>query len=175
MGKAGIRVAIVAVIILGTVGYKLFFVDSDEVRNFNDRLVDMIERSNLRFEGLTDFIDQYTDGKKVNVEAMSPQRERLAESIRTDLKLLKRTTVPDDELCKNLHRTCVAYIRNSRDIADKYQEVFAYISQHNPGNAADFDVFLKPITPLLEKDEQLLEAAIAAQEKLVKKFGLKIE
>ena len=174
MGRAGIRIAIIVLVIAGVAGYKLLFVDSNEVGNFNDELVEVLEQSDARFQKLSAYLDRYGDGKKVNIEAMRAQRKELVARVNYDLQKLGKTKSPDDELCKDLHRTCVAYVNNSLDMANKYEEVIAYMSQHNPGKEADFAATIKLLQPLIEKDQEALAATIAAQKRLVKKFDLKI-
>lgn len=175
MNRIGIRIAIIAVIVVGAAGYKLFFVDSDEVRNFNDELVGLIQRSDERFTIFTKHVKEYCQGKKVDLTAMRAQREILAGNIRSDLNKLKKTAVPDDELCKEFHGSCTAYVDNSLNIAEKYEEVIAYISQHNPGKEGDFAVVEEPLAELLQKDEQMFDATAAIQLRMAKKFDFKVQ
>jgi len=175
MGRAGIRIAIAVLVVAGVAGYKLFIVDSDEVLNFNDSLVKLLDRSDARFQKLSAYLDQYGNGKKVNIEAMRVQRKELVARVNYDLQKLRKTKAPDDQLCKDFHRNCMAYVNNLLDSADKYEEVIAYMSEHNPGKEADFAMTIELLQPLIEKDQEVRAATIAAQKRLVKKFGLKIK
>jgi hypothetical protein len=47
------RIVIAAVVLLGIVGYRVFFVDSNEVLKFNDTLVDMVTQADTRFKPIT--------------------------------------------------------------------------------------------------------------------------
>lgn len=154
---------------------KVFFVDSEEVRQFNDKLVDITTQTDQRFTSYVVFLDQYNEGETVNVQAMRTARDQLESEIRSDLDTIDNLAIPDDELCKTFHRSLRDYVANSLAIAQKYNEQIEYIATHNPATPEDVEKTEDMLTDLLIKDGQLLDATIAKQEEMVKKHDLEFE
>ncbi|MFC1587745.1 hypothetical protein ACFL54_05490 [Planctomycetota bacterium] len=168
MKASTIRVLIVVLIIGGSFAYRFFFVDSDEVIEFNNALIDMITQSNTRFDNISELEDKYYIGETIDVKNMTLVQEVLADRIQKDLVRLNGIEIPDNELCREFHMSCLNYIENSLKLAGKYAEVIDYISKNNPckDEEAGFAAIELLTDDLLIKDEKLLDAAIASQEKV---------
>jgi hypothetical protein len=169
------RITMFGVAAVAFIGYKIFFVDSGEVLKFNDTLVDIVVASDSNFEPYLGFLNQYAEGKEVDVALMTEAQDQLKAKIETDLQTLREITVPDDELCKEFHSHSVAYISNSADVVDKYQEQIAYISENNPGVEKDLDAVGAFIAEPLAKDQQLFQAVVETQGKMAAKFDFELE
>jgi hypothetical protein len=175
MDRLPIRLVIIGVVVLGVLGYRFFFVDSDEVRGFNDAMVDMVTASDAKFTPFTEYLDQYYEGTQVDVQAMTAARDGLEQGMAADRNKLQGYTVPDDELCKEFHGVCLSYVDNSWQISQKYKEVIDYISQHNPGTDDDFAAVEGMLEELLAKDGTLFQQAGACQQRMADKFDFEVE
>jgi hypothetical protein len=169
------RIVIAVVVVLGILGYNLFFVDSGEVGKFSDKLVDTVAQANSRFEPFSGHLQRYFEGAEVNVELMAQARDDLEKNIKGDHDLLKQITVPEDELCGEFHSGCLAYVENSVQLVEKYKEAIDYISKHNPGNEADVKAVAVLLARLGARDEELLEDVGESQKKMAKKFDLTLK
>ena len=169
------RVAIAVVVVLGVVGFRVFFVDSNEVRRFNDKLVDTVGQANSRFEPFERHLVRYFEGAEVNVELMAQARDDLERNIKGDHDLLKQMTVPEDELCGEFHSGCLAYVENSVQLVEKYKEAIDYISKHNPGNEADVNAVGSLLAKLATKDGELLQSVSECQQRMAKEYDFKLE
>lgn len=169
------RIVLIGIVALGFLIHKIFFVDSGEVLNFNDSLVEMVVSSEANFDPFLQFIGQYYEGEKVDVAAMTQARDTLKTEVESDVQALTEMTVPDDELCKSFHSSCLDYVSNSSDIVDKYEEQVAYIAKNNPGNEENMAALGAIVADLLEKDEQLLESVAEIQGKMAEKFDFELE
>ncbi len=175
MGNIGARVAIFAVIIVGFIGYRFFFVDDTEVMGFNDALVDVVGSSDSHFKPVTRHYDQYFEGKEIDIPAMTRAQEALEKNISADLEKLKSMAVPNDDLCKEFHGVCLSYVENSWQIAQKYKEVIDFISKNNPGTEANFEEAFGILNELIVKDGQLFNKSINCQKRMADKFDFEIQ
>jgi hypothetical protein len=175
MDKLPIRLVIIGVVVLGVSGYRFFFVDSDEVRGFNDALVDMVSASDAKFQPFTQHLDQYYEGTQVDVQAMTQARDGLEQSVAADRNALQGYEVPDDELCKEFHGVCLSYVENSWQISQKYKDAIDYISQHNPGTKDDFAVIDTMLEELLTRDNSIFDQAAACQGRMADKFDFDVK
>lgn len=175
MNRFAIRIGIFAVVLVGVLGYRILFVDSNEVINFNDKLVGIMSKSDLRYKDFLGILDAYHEGQKVDADAMTQARTTMEENIRKDLDQVSQMAVPDDEVCKEFHGTCKSYIENSLNVTDMYKEVVAYISTHNPGGEEDFAKVDAITQAVLAKDEQLMKAVGQCQRQMADKFDFKLE
>ena len=169
------RLILFGVIGLGFLVHKIFFVDSGEVRNFNDTLVDIVVSSDANFDPYLGFLNQYSEGTEIDVAAMTQARDQLQTTIEADLTTLKEITVPDDELCKEFHSSSVAYVANSADVVAKYKEQIAYITEHNPGTEQDLDALDAIIAEPIARDDELFQAVVDVQAKMADKFDFELE
>ena len=176
MNRIGSRVLVICVVGVGVVLYNLFFVDSAEVREFNDGLVDLVQESDLRFHPISDLIYGYLDGGQSDVTKLSRMQVDLLAAVKGDSERLNSMTVPDDDLCREFHRSCVDYLENSLALAGKYSEVIDYIRVHNPASKAeDFETVNGMIATYLEKDEKLMATVGENQERMANKFDFRLE
>ncbi|MBN1672488.1 MAG: hypothetical protein JXR37_15715 [Kiritimatiellae bacterium] len=175
MNRMGIRLVIAAVVVAGVVGYRLLFVDTDEVVRFNDKLVDMVAQADKRFETLGGNLRQYSMGQAVDVAQMSQARDNVEKKVRQDLTALQQAKVPDNALCKEFHTTCVQYVENSISVAETYKDVIAHIAAHNPGEQTDRDTVDGLLAEVIAKDQALFKAVGVAQKKLATKFDFKLK
>ncbi|MDP6634823.1 MAG: hypothetical protein QGG42_08000 [Phycisphaerae bacterium] len=104
MKNLGARIALIGLIIGGVVAYRVFFVDSDEVGSFNDDLVDVISASDKSYQTFTGLLDDYCEGRTVNIQAMRVEQDRLNRKVQRDVDRIRKISVPDDELCKSFIR-----------------------------------------------------------------------
>ena len=170
-----LRIGVFVAVVAAVVGYRVFFADSDEVREFNDTLVDMVSQADSRFKPFMEHLRRYSEGQEVTVELAAKARDELEKSIRGDRDLLKRIEMPDDELCREFHGGCVEYVENSLQLVEKYKEVIDYMSEHNPGAEADVDAVDALIADLIDKDEKLFDVVAQRQKRLAEKFGFELK
>ena len=176
MGKSvGVRLGVAAVVIIGVMGYKAFFVDSDEVVRFNDRLVDMIGRYDAKFTQFGSYVEAYSNGDKVDVAQMTATNERLAKSVKSDRDVLKFMTVPDDEVCKEFHAACAAYVENSVKFLEANGKIIDHVSEHNPAGEGDSEVVNALLAEPIADDERLFDAVTMCQRKMAERFDFKLE
>ena len=113
--------------------------------------------------------------RRALVSFLTAARDELKTTVESDLQTLRDITVPDDELCKEFHSHCVAYVSNSSDVVDKYEEQVAYISKHNPGKEQDLDALDAITAEPLAKHAQLFNTVVEVQAKMADKFDFELE
>ncbi len=176
MGKSIIsKFGIVILILVLGVGYKIFFVDSDEVINFNNTLVELSEKSDEKYKPFNEMFAAYYDEKEIDIKKLSDLRDTLESELSNDLQSIKDLQVPDDELCKDFHKEFVAYHKNSVEIARKYTEVLAYAAKHNPPAEKDVEAVDKILKGPQEIEDLILKNIEELQERMAKKFDLEIQ
>lgn len=175
MKSLGARFGGLIVVVAGVLGYKAFFVDSDEVVNFNDALVAIIEESDGKFGTFLNYLNDYSEGKAIDVDAMTAARDQLSANIQSDRDVLENIELPDDDACKAFHSACQMYVDNNFQIAEKYKDVIQHISEHNPAEDGDVDSVDALLAESLKKDDALFKAVGATQATLAEKFDLTIE
>ena len=170
-----VRIGAIVVVVLIAAGYKLFFVDSDEVGQFNDTLVEMVQKSDERFSPVGKQVEAYALGEKVNTTQMTQMQKKLVKLLNSDVKKLKSMTVPDCEVCKELHASCMTYMANSLAIAEGYTAVIKQMELKNPGTEDDLEAATAPLGELIEKDTKLLNEVVSKQQKMAKKYNLTLK
>ncbi|MCA9072770.1 MAG: hypothetical protein KDA84_27795 [Planctomycetaceae bacterium] len=154
---------------------KAFFVDSDEVGRFNDKLVDVTAGNPQDFDNYLVYLNQYEEGQKVDVSSMRRERDGLEQKIQGYLATINKTDIPDDDLCREFHASVLEYERNFLAISQKCNEQIEYIAAHNPGSAEDVETVDNMVLDLLVKSESLFESLKAKQRELAQKHDLTLQ
>ena len=175
MNRLLLRIALIVVVAGGIVGYRILFVDTDEVIGFNDTVVDVVEKADAGFHPFVAELEKYSEGGSVDVEMLTQIRDSLESNLTRNRNRLQSVEIPEDEICQGFHAACVAYVDNSMTIAEKYKEVIEYISAHNPGDKENSDAVDELLDDLITKDQELLQAIGQHQEKMAKEFDIKLE
>jgi hypothetical protein len=116
---------------------------------------------------LSAHLQQYLAGKTVDVDAMLEQQEQTTTAIVFAARKLEEMEGPDDELWREFHANCLACFAHSIKLVDRHKEIITYISLHNPGKEADFELAVKPLLELLEAGNKLQANLLASKRKLM--------
>lgn len=154
---------------------KIFFVDSDEVRGFNDKLVDISTRNGSGFATMMGYLDQYATGQRIDLQAMKSSRDQLENDVQSNLAMIDSTDIPDDELCKNFHRAVREHAANSLAIVQKFNEQIDYMAAHNPGTTADVEKVDAMLDELMLKNDSLFSAVESTQKQMADKHDLTLQ
>ena len=175
MNQLPLRLGVAGVVLCGMFTYRYFFVDTDEVIGFNDTLVDVVAASDENFSATGNYLDQYYAGEEIDVAALKSARDQLESNVRKDLQILSEVTVPEDEVCVRFHGDAVRYIENSLKMTESYAEAIDYISVHNPGTEADWEVVDKILETVIASDEICFSAVSHSQQAMAEKYNFDLE
>lgn len=154
---------------------KVFFVDSDEVKAFNDKLVDISTQNGQGFSTVMEYLGQYAEGQAIDVEALKSSRDQLESSVRSNLEKIDSIDIPDDELCRSFHKALREHAANSLAITERIGEQITYISAHNPGTAEDVEKVDGMLNDLLTKNQVLFATVGSAQQQMADKHDLTLQ
>ena len=166
-------VVVIALVVIAVVYQSLsLFGGSDDV-DISPELREAITSAGAEEVKLTAYLQRYLTGKTIDIEAMTAQRDRMAKSVNLVLEYVEEMTGSDCKEWNNFHRNLAACFAHAAKNAEKYKEVIAYISKHNPGKETDFDAAVSPLKDLLEEGPMLASALRDSQVILMKKIRAK--
>ena len=166
MTKRYLSIALLIVIVSVALALQSFLPGDERSGGFQERLNTALKETESRYKDLVSHLTRYLDGQKIDVDAMSAQRDLTAESALKVSHCFRETSLPDREPVRSYLIKFKASFYNLSKTIEKFKEVIAYISEHNPGKDADFIAVLEPLDELAAEREKLQEELIAAQKKV---------
>ena len=91
----------------------LFVVSSDDVVEYNDKTVVIVQSMDKVYEKYCQELFKYSSGQEADVAFMTKERKRIEKKVKQYRSKLKALTVPDCDLCRTFHICLIAYVKNA--------------------------------------------------------------
>lgn len=117
-GTTKVKVILFVVVIAGMGLYNFLFVDQDEVGDFNNELVAMVQASDKAFAPAGKKIEALSNGQFD--PASLPEAEKIAKIAKRQLQRISEMKVPPEELSQKFHAACVDYMKANIALAEAW-------------------------------------------------------
>jgi hypothetical protein len=169
------RFAVFGIVLVIGLIVSIFTVSREDVRKFNDKLVDIANTMDTQHQSIITDIERYQSGQTIDVARMRSNIDKMDRALKVHLDKLTATKIPDDDVCREFHKTVEAYVTQRKNCPAVYRKMCDYIQDHNPGGEDDVKAVVAIVDEVLSKDEQIFQKLAAVQKKMAKKHDLTIK
>ncbi|MDA3961763.1 MAG: hypothetical protein PF961_13315, partial [Planctomycetota bacterium] len=112
-------------------------VSTQAVADYNDFIVESTDRMDMQCGEVAEIMGLWFEGQTVDVAALETEQNEFSAASATCLAELQAYSVPNADTCKAMQTVVLDYTNNTIALAKAYDEVVAYIKDHNPATDGD--------------------------------------
>ena len=170
-----IRLIGFGVVIVIAVLVSIFTVSSDEVGNWNDKVIDIQLQFSTEWQVFEPSFTPWFDGKKIEDGKIDGAFATYEKDIKQTAGELKRATPPDDETCKAFHAAIMDYADIQVTHLADYRKLVDAMKATNPGTEEEIDKVATAMEALADKESILFDVIGAKQNVMASEHGLRLE
>lgn len=164
------------VVTLAVIGYAVFTeFRSDQVVDYNDRVVDLLGESQMPFEPFWEVLQPWFEGGQIvhadlagTIDTIQSEHDRVL----TELSTIE---VPGSEECQSFHAAVMRYIEMDAEIIAAYRQVSDFVAAHNPTSLeADYDQVSLLVDGLHNAQEVVFQEVLDLQGALAEAHDLEL-
>ncbi len=167
---------IISIVILAGIGiFSLINSGSDNVLNYNDKIVDLLTAMDNSFTNYVSEFDKYYERKAVDVELLDREANKIKEVTDRTKNDVLNINVPDYDICREFHRVALNYIENRIDFYEVYFELNEYIKIYSPSEMHDLQYVDNKLDPRYIERDIIIDELIVVQERMADQFDFEFE
>ena len=165
----------IGVIIVIAVLVSIFTVSSDEVGNWNNKVIKLQTQYITQWNILDLQVMPWFKGEKVDGAKLDAAFANYEKAVKQTTGEMKRTAPPDDESCKAFHASLVDYADIQVTHLPEYRKLLDAMKASNPGSDEEQDRVGNAFDALGKKENALNDVVGIKQSAMANEHGLRLK
>ena len=154
-----------------------FVLGSGEVVRWNDKIVPMAEQFTAHTREFASSIKPWSDGQRMDIgsfKVIDDALDVLGKKTKETAQQIRALAPPDDPLCKDFHASMVEFAEFQVATLADWGQIVDLMRKYNQPSQAERQEILDRLKPLIVKNDDLVKRLILKQDKMAKKFKIRM-